>query len=95
MHVCCTEKAKTKNLDHLACRLQLIKELFEARMKSLEPPCPGRLLKRPASDRLTARYFTERVSPSEKKAKLMKWCAVCFKTSGKRKELPFDVWNMK
>jgi hypothetical protein len=70
--VSCTEKAKTKYLYHLSCRLQIIKYLFEAHMKSLKPPCLGRLLKTPAPDRMTAKHFTERISSSEKKAKPMK-----------------------
>lgn len=64
-------------------------------MKSLKRPCPGTLLKTPAPDRMIARHFTERISSSEKAAKPMKWCAVYFKTSGKRKEFPFAVWNME
>jgi hypothetical protein len=83
------ESQNVKQLSHLDFRLQIIKELFEVHGKNLEPPRLGRPSKTPMPGRLTARHFVERIPPSEKKAKPTKRCAVCCKTSGKRKETSF------
>jgi hypothetical protein len=74
-----------KKLNHLDFR-QEIKELLEAyNRQASQLSCPGSSQKALIPDRLTIRHFVERIPLSERKAKPMKRCAVCCRTSMKRK----------
>jgi hypothetical protein len=73
-----------KKLNHLDFR-QEIKELLEAYRKALQLPCPGSSYSYTYTDILAARHFVEKIPLSEREAKPMKRCAVCCRTSMKRK----------
>jgi hypothetical protein len=64
----------------------LVKELLETHVKTVQSPHSGRPSKTPAPERLVARHFIEKVTPTENKTNRSRRCVVCINRHKKRKE---------
>ena len=75
-----------KSLKHFEFRLQLVRELLETHVKTVQSPHAGRPSKTPAPERLVARHFIEKIPPTQNKTNPTRRCVVCSNRHKKRKE---------